>query len=162
MTFDNRVNVCLDGETEGTLQHEEPELSIACLVNGQWTVPSGTNETPPVAGATTFVGTPLSTFLSAEAAKGVSLDSLVGDWGVDGSLVPSTQATYRSWEIVRGSGIFAVVPEPSTLALCLAAVAALGCGCCAAAEKSCLRSRPYLPRGTPTRIRGQQMPQDIF
>ena len=95
MTFDNRVNVCLDGETNGTLQHEEPGLFIGSLVNGQWTAPSGTNETPPVAGATTFLGTPLSTFLSEEAAKGVSLDSLVGDWGVDGSLVPSTQATYR-------------------------------------------------------------------
>ena len=115
-TFDNRINVCLDGETDGTLPHEEPLLCIAQLVNGQWTAPSGTNETPPVPGAARFVGLPLNTFLSEELAKGVSLDSLVGDWGVDGSLVPSTP-TYRSWEIVRGGGVFAVVPEPSAIAL---------------------------------------------
>ena len=128
MTFDNRVNVCLDGETNGTLQTRRAGAVHRLLGQRPMEARSGTNETPPSPAPTTFLGTPLSTFLSEEAAKGVSLDSCRRRLGRGRQPGPLTQATYRSWEIVRGSGIFAVVPEPSTLAMCLSAVAALGCG----------------------------------
>ena len=48
-----------------------------------------------------------------------ALDTAVGDWGVN-------TANNTVWEVVKGGGTFAVVPEPGTLALLAAGVAALG------------------------------------
>ncbi len=58
-------------------------------------------------------------FLNMEYAQGYTLSELVGSWGVD-------PANNEAWAIVdSGSGSFAVVPEPSTLALLAAGAAAV-------------------------------------
>jgi hypothetical protein len=59
-------------------------------------------------------GVTLDSFLTASLAEGKTLDELVGNWGVEA-------ATQTSWAIVRGGGIFAVVPEPTAILMLVSA-----------------------------------------
>ena len=117
MTFDNRINLALDGPTAGTLEKEWQGMFVAQM--------SSDNKWERTSKATASTGhmQSLESFLKENAGK--SLSELEGAWGVD---VAGAKADARqrgnSWAIVRGggSGVFAVVPEPATVVMMLSAV----------------------------------------
>ncbi len=119
MTFDNRINMALDGLTKGTVANELAGLYVAERAGpgdtGSWQkVAAGAHAGDAVYGGSGHLES-LSAFLAANSAY--TLADLAGSWGVDPS--SPDQGTGHSWVIVAGggSGIFAVVPEPSTLVL---------------------------------------------
>jgi hypothetical protein len=110
MTFDNRINLALDGQTEGQLDKEWTSMWIGQLNT------TGTAWGKAATGDLAKVGNyeSLADFMEANAGK--TLAELEGSWGVD-------KAAQKSWAIVRGggSGVFAVVPEPATIVMMLSA-----------------------------------------
>lgn len=146
MSFDNRINLAIDGPVNGTVENELPGLYVAQFdtTANQWVNAALSGGVG--AGAQQGVLSSLSDFLVDNSTTPFS--DLLGSWGVD----PLTSSTGigHSWAIVAGggSGIFAVdpnhsatltaiestfvgvsvgsaVPEPSGLALAIAAAAAL-------------------------------------
>jgi hypothetical protein len=107
MTFDNRINLALDGQTDGQLDKEWTGMYIGKLND------AGTAWTK---GGLAAVGNYESLTAFMEANSGKTLEQLEGSWGVD-------KAASKSWAIVRGggSGVFAVVPEPATIVMMLSA-----------------------------------------
>lgn len=121
MSFDNRIALAHDGLTEGRLENEYDKLFIAQLKNiggtEQWNK-AGVGEAyfPWDFGTNVATGTgSFEEFLALAENSGKSLDDLVGSWGVETSL--SKTGVGYSWVVVKGSGTFAVAPEPSTLVL---------------------------------------------
>ena len=139
MSFDDRINLALDGSTNGTVANEFPNLCLTEFDNSmnQWVNAATLGTTGLHAQQAVFDS--LADFRAANATT--PLDQLQGSWGVD----PATSPTGigEAWAIVSGggSGIFAVdpgsslaaaaawtgssgvttVPEPSTLALLISA-----------------------------------------
>ena len=111
MSFDNRINVALDGQTAG--QAELKRMKIAEL--------NSANQWATVVTNSKFHDESLQDFLAANAGK--SLVTLEGNWGVDPSSATNPQGRGKSWAIVHGSGVFAVVPEPATMLLLLSCAA---------------------------------------
>ena len=129
ISYDDRINTFLSGSTgSATVQ----DTYVVKDVNGTWENAVLGNSTTGSQGETA-VNMPLENlydssgnlvtegFLNMELAQGFTLSQLVGSYGVD-------LANGEAWSIVDGgSGDFAVVPEPSTLALLgAAAVGMLG------------------------------------
>ncbi|MEI8372095.1 MAG: SdrD B-like domain-containing protein [Planctomycetota bacterium] len=122
MTFDDSINAFIEPSQITTIA----DSYIGKMVNGKWenavfSTSAGSLALPGFAGS-------LSTFLAAANYDGTNLADLAGSWGVD--LNPG--GIGYSWAIVNGLGTngsgggeFAVVPEPSTLALLGACVAGL-------------------------------------
>lgn len=106
MTFDNRINLALDFPN-GSIDEELQSLYIA-----QYNTTTAKWEK---AGTGVGVLESLADFLAAHS----NLEDVVGSWGVDPASKTDPHGIGRSWVIVAGggSGIFAVVPEPSTLVL---------------------------------------------
>ena len=114
MTFDPRINLAWDGPVNGTTAAEFNGLYIGVYDSAT----QGWDNNTVGAG---YSGS-YANFMAAELASNPSYVAPVGTWGVD----PTTS---HSWEVVSGNGTFAVVPEPSTMALLVAAALALvGCG----------------------------------
>jgi hypothetical protein len=113
MTFDNRINLALDGQTNGTPEKEFEDLYIAKLNTGnQW----------ERAAAGTGHWQSLAAFLEENNTK--TLDQLEGNWGVDPTPVDgdTDKQRYKSWAIIRNTGgTFAVVPEPATVIMMISA-----------------------------------------
>ena len=111
MSFDDRINLALDGPTNGTVANEFPNLYLAEFDNSmnQW-VNAATLGTIGLH-AQQAVFDSLTDFLAA--TQTTPLDQLQGSWGVD----PATSPTGigEAWAIVSGvgSGIFAVDPGNS-------------------------------------------------
>jgi autotransporter-associated beta strand protein len=127
MSFDNRINLALDGPVNGTV---ESEFSSGHLYLTEYDS-AARRWLNAGDGEGNFAS--LADFLTDHS--GAPLTDLVGSWGVD----PLTSATGigHAWAIVGGggSGIFAVdpgiggvmtanVPEPSVIALLISAAAA--------------------------------------
>lgn len=119
MTFDNRINMALDGPVDGTVANELDGLFIATrdgTDTGDWQKVAATG-----AHAQGWVtNRTLEEFLADNSAY--TLADLVGSWGVEKDEFGNfnDQGTNHSWVIVSGTGsdaLFAVVPEPSTLIL---------------------------------------------
>ncbi|MGA2616300.1 MAG: PEP-CTERM sorting domain-containing protein [Thermoguttaceae bacterium] len=138
MTFDNRINLALDGPISGTVANETESLYLAEWNGSGWV--NANTLGGHGADAQFEVRSSLADFMAAH--KGDSLDSLLGSWGVD----PNTNGTGigDSWAIVAGggSGMFVVVPEPSTCLLAAAGLALLALA---------RRRRPALEPGVPGR-----------
>jgi hypothetical protein len=119
MSFDNRINMSFDGTTKGTVPNELAGLYIAQrdaapgTDSGLWK--NAARMGAIGAHAQERVSMSLANFLTANSSY--TLAQLQGSWGVDPA--SADQGTGHSWAIVAGggSGIFAVVPEPSTLVL---------------------------------------------
>ena len=141
MTFDNRINLALDGPIDGTVANELPGLYLAefDLGTNQWVNAVTLGAVGP--SAQQGILTSLSDFLAANPAT--PLADLQGSWGVDP--VTSVFGIGHSWAILAGggSGIFAVdpgsaapatwlgddltstVPEPSTWSMLIVAAVSL-------------------------------------
>ena len=117
MTFDNRINLALDGQIKGQLDQEWRDMWIAQMDSSE------TIWERSALGAGHYQS--LSDFIAASG--GAPLESLLGNWGVDPAAAADPQGRGHSWAIIRGggSGIFAVVPEPATLVLLISAVMGL-------------------------------------
>lgn len=128
MTFDNRINLALDGATNGLIANEFPSLYIAeyDTTKKVWENAAGASS---VGHKESF-----AKFMTDHA--GVSLSSLLGNWGVDTTASSNTGIGY-AWTVVSGSGIFAVdpchpdlgggitaVPEPSCIVLAMTGIIA--------------------------------------
>lgn len=127
ISYDDRINTFLNGSTgSATVQ----DTYVVKDVSGTWEN-AVLSDTTTGSLAQTAVNMPLENvydssgnlvaegFLNMELAQGNTLSQLVGSWGVD-------LTNQEAWAIVdNGSGDFAVVPEPSTLALFGAAAAGL-------------------------------------
>ena len=147
MTFDNRINEALDqGGAIATLAHnsgaaaavhaERDGLYIAeAVLTTSGSVTTAAKWTKPAdialgSKAELNVDMSLADFLASKLNGTTTLADLVGSWGLDDAAqspahpygVNSTGQGY-SWAIVAGggSGIFAVVPEPTSLALLITA-----------------------------------------
>jgi autotransporter-associated beta strand protein len=113
MTFDNRINLALDGPVAGAVANEYPKLYLAEFdtAANKWANAATLGTLGMAADQGVFES--LADFFAAHA--GVPLADLQGSWGVD----PLTSATGlgHSWAIVAGggSGIFAVDPDPSVV-----------------------------------------------
>jgi hypothetical protein len=136
MTFDNRINWALESPdplhpttyASVTTEHDALRIAQFNTGTGKWVEQPalGNNETAP----DTHLS--LAAFLTEKITnEHLSLSDLVGSWGVDDSTYDSVTHPFGvsdkgkgySWAIVQGggSGIFAVVPEPGTLALLISA-----------------------------------------
>ena len=105
MTFDNRINIAFDGQAAGEAQYNSNHI-VSLNSGGQWaTVATGSYEG----------NVSLQAFLGAH---GSDISALIGDWGMYGS-TPDGQG--KAWAIVRGGGVFAVVPEPATIIMMVSA-----------------------------------------
>jgi hypothetical protein len=120
MSYDENINAFTESGGTSTVASSY----LAKLDNsGVWTNAVNLDITTGIH-AQTEVAESLDTFLNDnlagyENANQYTLDELVGSWGVD-------LVNHQSWAIVdSGSGDFAVVPEPSTIALLGAAVGLL-------------------------------------
>lgn len=134
MSFDNRINLALDGPINGTVANEFPDLYLAKFdaFHNQWVNASSLTLQGPEAELGVLQS--LDDFLAANSSY--SLAELRGSWGVD----PMTSDTGlgHAWAIVQGDGDYAVdpsgswstgtpisTPEPSTLVLLACAALAL-------------------------------------
>lgn len=130
MTFDNRINMALEpAGTDASVTAEHDALRLAQLntTTNKWTDPTGNplqSEPETHLSLAAFLASKIGT--AGGSTGTVTLADLVGSWGVDDNPVSpshpfgvSTTGKGYSWAIVAGggSGIFAVVPEPGTLAL---------------------------------------------
>jgi probable HAF family extracellular repeat protein len=130
MSFDNRINIALGGAAYyNDLAGQVSKLYLMQFDNSANKWVNAATSGMIGADAEQGVFSSLSSFLATHSSS--SLAELQGSWGVD----PTTSATGlgHAWAIVAGggSGVFAVdptvVPEPSSIALLIAAgVAALG------------------------------------
>jgi hypothetical protein len=126
MSYDDRINQFINGSSAAV-----QDAYLVKLVDGKWI--SAVSDNLAAGGfAQTAVALPLENvydssgnlvtqgFLEKEFALGHTMDDLAGSWGVDA-------VNHESWAIVNnGAGNFAVVPEPSTIALlCAMAVGLL-------------------------------------
>jgi hypothetical protein len=118
MTFDNRINLAFDGPVDGTIDNEWRQMFIGKLGDGEdgkW-APAGDlakgHYGNVAAGGDGFES--LDDFLTASLVDGTTLEDLVGNWGVD-------KDAQKSWVIVKGGGIFAVVPEPTAILMLVSA-----------------------------------------
>ncbi len=119
ISFDNRINLSFDGPVNGLLDNEWDTMWIGQLdsTGTKWEAavdlsdPSKAHYSSDEANSAT-----LEQFLESALTGGATLESLVGNWGVD-------KASSKSWAIVKGggSGIFAVVPEPATVLMLISA-----------------------------------------
>jgi hypothetical protein len=139
MSFDDRINLSFDGPVNGTVANEVTSGSLEIgqynATTKHWEKTTPTAYAADPANHCQGVNESLAQFLTEKLTGGVTLDQLLGSWGVDQSDAStthpfgvSTQGKGYSWAIVAGggSGIFAVVPEPSSLALLVAAGLGLG------------------------------------
>mgnify|MGYP002346956449 CR=1 FL=1 len=116
MTFDNRINLAIDGPVDGTVANEfaagQLYLAEFDTAANRWLNAASL----VTAGAEAELGVlqSLSDFMAAHV--GASLFDLQGSWGVD-PLTNDTGLGY-AWVITAGSGIFAVDPSgtPATFA----------------------------------------------
>ena len=109
MTFDNRINLAIDGPVDGTVANEFAAGQLY-LAEFDTTANRWLNAASLVtAGAEAELGVlqSLSDFMAAHV--GASLFDLQGSWGVD-PLTNDTGLGY-AWVITAGSGIFAVDPS---------------------------------------------------
>jgi hypothetical protein len=122
MTFDNRINLSFDGPTAGTIEKEWKNMYIVQLKESgnteKWHPAEGHKGTghfyTEAADLGGGDGVTLDDFLESAIAQGKTLNQLVGEWGVNAK-------TQTSWAIVRGTGIFAVVPEPTVVLMLVSA-----------------------------------------
>jgi len=124
MVFDDGINVLLEHPSApGTMDVSY----IGKMVNGKWENAVAANNTNGIH-RQTAVASSLSAFLQQQMGtgpgeNGYTLDQLAGSWGAD---LSNPGGVEYSWTIVNGGGgEFAVVPEPSTLALLGASVVGL-------------------------------------
>jgi hypothetical protein len=123
MSFDDGINTALDGDRLSTVAG-----SFLTQWNGTAWVNAASLVTNPGSLADPGVADSLADFLAAEYAAHPSLAhdqllaDLAGSWGVD---LSNPGGIDESWAIVDSNGQFAVVPEPSTLALLGAGLAGL-------------------------------------
>ena len=131
ISYDDRINTFLNGSTgSATVQDTYLVKQVGPTGNTVWEN-AVLADTTTGSQAQTAVNMPLENvydssgnlvtegFLNMELAQGYTLSQLVGSWGVD-------LTNHEAWSIVdSGSGNFAVVPEPSTVALLGTAAAGL-------------------------------------
>jgi hypothetical protein len=126
MSYDNGINTSIE---PGSINTVQGAYLAKALLDGNGNVTQWENavdfdvipaHTDVGADARTAYNGSLSSFISNYANPGgYSLDQLVGSWGVD-------TANQESWAIIdSGGGDFAVVPEPSTIALLAVAAGGL-------------------------------------
>ena len=114
MSFDDGINMAMDGNQTTTLSgaYIAKWNSSANMWQAPWQYVTTPGSNAYMGGTAGFAGS-LSEFLS-DYYTGSNLASLVGSWGAD---LSNPGGVESSWVIVNSNGQFAVVPEPSTLAL---------------------------------------------